>query len=221
MTEEGKPPESLGEVKARIFKKTWIWVSSLPMGLKIIVGIVGALFLIVTARFNLLGNTYYDYSKKLIPLKLRIDPELSVVPISFQFEIEDQMGRRTGKLSDTYYTGDRVYLSFKAGSPCWITIIGVDSKKIYPVFRHKLSPSKIEKDQKYTLNFKLDNTVGWEIYYAIAAHENFDFEGDISPRLRRIFPEGNSKGPVFSNYSLTLPDKFTQKILYFNHSSRK
>jgi hypothetical protein len=83
-----------------------------------------------------------------------------------------------------------------------------------------LDPSRIEKEQTYENNFDLDETVGDEVYYAIAALEEFRFDEEIRPHLKKMSSGENSKGPVFSEYQIELPEKFTQEQIYFTHRSR-
>lgn len=221
-THENKPPESVDDVRKIAFRKTWKWFSKQSIGIKILFVILLILILLVIARLNFFGEPYYSYSRLIIPIEVPgVDPERTIVPLSLHFEIEDRMGRRTGKLGDNYYSGDHIYLSFNTGSPSWVTVFCVDSKGIQPVFRQKFSPSKVERDKTYTLEFELDDTLGREFYYAIAASKKFDFEREIRVQLKEIFPEGNSKGPLFSEYSLELGSEFTQKLIHFNHLSRQ
>ena len=44
---------------------------------------------------------------------------------------------------------------------------------------------------------------------------------EIEPHLKNVFPAGNSKGAAFSEYQIELPEKFTQKYIYFKHLSRQ
>jgi len=167
------------------------------------------------------GEPYYRYAKLIFPAKLTgIDPANPVIALSFGYEIEDDMGRRTGKLGEAVYSGDRIYLLVEAESNCWLSLFCVDAKGIHPVFREKFEPSFIEKGKPYRLDFSLDETVGNEVYYAILAHQAFSFEADIRPNLQRVFPEGNSKGPKCSKFRLELPEQYTQKLIFFYHASR-
>lgn len=222
MAMKNKTPESLTDLKKHIFSRTWLWMSHKPAWLKIVIGIIAVIVLLTAARFNFFGNTFYQYSRVLLPGHIPlVDPAIPVIPFSMKYEIEDQLGKRIGKLGDICYSGDQLTISFMAGIPCWVTVFGVDSKGIHPVFRTKLDPSLIEKEQNYPLSFTLDETLGNEIYYAIAAPESFRFQEEIEPFLRCVFPSGNSKGPSFSEYQLELPEKFTQNFIYFNHLSRQ
>lgn len=222
MTPGNKTPESLADVKKNIFRNVWKWGSKKPRWVKMIFSIAAVILLLIAARLNFFGEPFHRYSKLVLPIYIpAVDPAVPVIPFSLRYEIEDLLGRRTGKLGDTCYHGDHLYISFKAGLSCWVSLFGVDSKGIYPVFRGKLAPSHIEKEQNYTLDFKLDETVGNEIYYAIAASESFSFQEEIEPHLRNVFPTGDSKGPVFWEYQIELPEKFTQKFIYFKHLSRQ
>lgn len=222
MSQKNKTPESLEDVKKHLFRNVWIWFSQKPRWVKIIFSIAGVVLLLIAARLNLFGEPFYCYSKLVLPIYISsVDPKTPVISLLLSYEIEDNFGRRTGKLGDTCYDGDHLYISFKSGLPCWVSVFGVDSKAIYPVFKEKLDPSFIENEQNYTLDFSLDKTAGNEVYYAIAASEPFSFQEEIEPHLMNVFPAGNSKGPAFSEYQLELPEKFTQEFIYFKHLSRQ
>jgi hypothetical protein len=136
-------------------------------------------------------------------------------------EIEGSKGRRTGVLGDNLYSGNHIFLSFKSNSDCWVSVFGVDSKGIFPLWNKKFSPEKIERNSDYFVeSFKLDETVGNEIYYIVASHKKFNFDKSIRPYLDKLFPQGNSKGPVYSKYQIALSDNFTQQHIYFNHLSQ-
>ena len=215
-------PESLEHIQQHLFKRAYKWVVRKPWWVKSLAGLGVVLVLFAVARLNFLGEPYYRYAKLVLPANISgIDAKTPVIALSFVYDIEDDMGRRSGKLGQTVYSGDRIYLSVQAGNNCWLSVFGIDAKGIQTVFRNKLDPSLIEKGQKYTLDFSLDETIGHEIYYAVAAHEDFSFEKDIRPNLLRVFSDGNSKGPKFSQYRLTLPEKFIQKLIYFRHAARK
>ncbi len=211
-------PESLEDVKKSVFKKTWNWLGKKSLRFKIALGLIAVIVLFALARINAFGEPFYLYARLILPVQISgIDPSQPVIPLSLNYEIENEYGRRGGKLGGAYDTGDHIFLSFRAGLSCWITVFGIDAKGIHNVFGDSLSPRLIEKDQTYTINFELDETVGVEIYYAIVASEKFNFEEEIKPHLENNFPEGHSKGPVFSNYELKLPSKFVQGHIYFNH----
>lgn len=217
MSQENKTPESFGDIGKLYFKKCWIWISNKPLWLKAGVVIIIILLSFLAARANLLGEPWYYYTKKVIPYIPFFDDERSLISVSLSYEIEDAMGTRIGKLGDVCYDGDRIYLSFKVNTPCWVSVFGVDSKGIYPIFYEQFSPFKVDKDVSYRRSFQLDQTEGNEIYYVIAAHDKFDFEEHLRPILKEIFPQGNSKGPVFSKYQINLPETFTQEFIYFKH----
>lgn len=217
MSQETKTPESVGDIIKIYFRKFWIWISRQPLWLKVSFVMIMLLSIFLAARTNLLGEPWYDYTKKVIPYIPYIDAERSAISISLSYEIEDTMGKRIGKLGDVCYDGDRIYLSFKVNTSCWVNIFGVDSNGIYPIFRKTLSPFKVEKGEPYTRSFELDQTEGNEIYYVIAAHDKFNFEEHVRPKLKEIFPQGNSKGPVFSKYQLNLPEIFVEEFIYFKH----
>ena len=92
---------------------------------------------------------------------------------------------------------------------------------MFPLWKKKFSPEKIEKNIDYSVQpFKLDETVGNEIYFIVASDKKFSFDKSIRPYLDKIFPQGSSKGPAFSKYQMELPAYFAQRFVYFNHLSR-
>ncbi len=222
MVEDKRIPESIEDVKKQVFRGIWIWISKKSLGLKIVFCVLFVIILFSLSRINIFGEPYYGYSKLIFPVNITgVDPVHSVIPLSLSYEIQGHMGRRTGKLGDVCYDEDYIYLYFAAGKNCWVSVFCVDSKGIHPVFRKELSPNYVEKDETYTIDFELDETIGTEIYYAIAAYEKFSFEEDIKPYLDQVFSQGNSKGPAFSRYELKLPKMFTQKLIYFKHLARE
>ena len=223
MDQENQTPGSLKELKQHFFKKIWNWIIVKSAGYKIAFGVGCIILLVVAARLNFFGEPYFKYARLIIPMHIPcVDEEAPSIPLILSYEIEDKRGRRTGKLGDTCYSGDRIYISLKAGEPSWITVFGVDSKrKPFPIHKQKLNPDFMVADKYYTYHFTLDHTIGSEVYYAIAAPEEFNFEENIRPSLDDVFSKIGSKGPVFSEYQLELPDKFTQEFIYFRHLSQK
>jgi len=220
MTQKDKTPESFEDVKRHLFKKGWIWLALKPVWIKSLVILSLLLLIFAGARLNFFGTTLYRYSKLLTSFEIPVvDPDKPVIPLSLNYEIEDGLGRHIGKLGGTCFSKNHLYISFKVGISCWITVFGVDSKGIFPIFRNKLDPSYIDKEKDYILDFKLDETEGNEIYYAITALERFSYQKDIEMNLKKVFHSGSSKGAAFSKYQIELPEKFTQKFIYFRHLS--
>lgn len=221
MTKRNNAPESPADVGKQFFKRIWLWLVGKPLSTKILVSFAVIVVFFALSRMKFWGEPYYSYAKLMLPVHLPgVDVVKPAIGLALGYEIEDNMGRRGGKLGATVYSGDRIYLSFEASHACWLSVFGVDAKGIHPIFREKLSPSLIEKELKYTLDFILDETIGNEVYYAIAAHEEFSFEKDIQPHLRRVFPQGHTKGPKFSEYQLSLPPQYVVSMIYFQHASR-
>lgn len=222
MTDTDKAPSSVEDIKKHFFRKTWILIIKQPLYLKIIFCLAIAGLLVFSARLNFFGDPYYKYSKFIIPIRIpSVDPEQPAISLIYKYEIEDPKGRRTGVLGDNLYSGDRVFLSFKSNLDCWVSVFGVDSRRIFPLWRKNFTPEKIEKNIEYSVQpFELDETTGNEIYYLIASHKKFNFDKSIRPYLRKLFPQGSSKGAVFYKYQMELSDDFAQRFIYFNHLSR-
>lgn len=225
MSKETKPtpeqsPGTWKEISEKLTLPIKKWFLGLHWSAKIALIIVLPLTI---ARLGYGGEKSYHYSKLLIPCHITfIDGDRVAVPLIFSFTVEDDMGKRNGKLGATYYSGDRIDLSFSVGVASWLTVFCVDSKGIHKVFpKTSFDPLKVEKGHPYATSFSLDETVGTEIYYAIASDRQFNFQKDIEPKLKTLFPTGSAKGPVFSAYALKLSDDFTQQFIYFNHHSRQ
>lgn len=209
-------PESFSDLKKHSFKHTWIWIAGKPLWIKAVALVCVLAVLLLGARVNIFGEPYYDYTKRIFPMKLCIDPPIPVIGLQFWYDLEDEMNRRPGKHGQTVFSGNIIHWTVKSDTNCWLSVIGVDSKGVHPVFRDKYDPTFIQKGE-HSDEFCLDKTVGNEIYYAIAAHDAFSFEKDIRPNLQRVFKEGSSKGPTPLKFKLGLPEKYTQALIYFYH----
>jgi hypothetical protein len=213
-------PESIRDAKKHIFKKAWVWIGTKPLWLKAAIILIIACAMIFSARLNFFGEPYFKYSQLFIPWHLPgVDPVQPLISLLFSYEIKDASGRkREGKLGDVCYSKDRIYLSVRTDRKCYICIFGIDSKGIHPVLKKNgPSPIFIDRDKNYEIDFRLDDTTGLEIYYAIASHTRFDFDESINPYLKFVFHQGTSKGPQFSEFHLQLPDEFVQRFIYFQH----
>jgi hypothetical protein len=140
-------PESFEDIKKVAFKKTWNLLRKKSLGFKIAMGLIAVIPLFALARINAFGESFYLYARLIVPVQISgIDLEQPVIPLLLNYEIENEYGRRGGKLGGAYHTGDRVFLSFRVGLPCWITVFGIDAKGIHSVFGDSLSPRLIEQD---------------------------------------------------------------------------
>lgn len=215
---KNKTPISWEDFKRKSFITFIQWFNKKSIIIKIIIVLLMVLLFAATARFHLIGNTAYQFSKVIFPFYIWwIDPPFPVIPTTFWYDIENSNGRRSGKLGDICRSDDRIYLSFKMGIDCFVSVFSLDPKGIYPIFNNKLDPSYVKKDYQYTLNFKLDHTSGQEIYYIVASLDAFKFNKDILPAIPNYSKHSISKGPEFSNYSLVLPRKFTSQVLHCKH----
>jgi len=220
MLEHQKIPSSFKKLAEKIEKFFLKWFFQQKRWIQLVIAISILIFLLGLARSNFLGEQLYRLSKILIPLDIPwVDPPKPMIPLYFSYEIEDQINRRDGKLGGTCYTGDRIYLNYRTGIACWITLFGVDSKGVHPILQNKFNPIFIEKDKPYSEVFTLDNTSGYEVYYAVAAMDKFDFDKDIRPYIKPLNFQTGAKGPTLSEYQLNLSERFRHEYLYFNHLS--
>ena len=154
----------------------------------------------------------------LIPWQIPIiDPASSIVPLSFTFEIENEFGRQTGKHGMPCYRGDHIYLTFKVGIPSWVSVIWVDPKGVYGLFQETYDPSWVIANDIYSMDKKLNDTVGTETFYFIASPKPFNYKKHIAPHLTRTAALSENKGPEQSSYDLKLPKVFTVKTIQCMH----
>jgi hypothetical protein len=220
-TDKSVLPDSVEGIKRAYEKQAvrWFWRQGIMV--RILVAIVIFMMLFFAARFDLLGQKLFENSRRIIPMHIPvIDPSIRAIPLLFTYEIEDVSGnRRTGKINDQCCTGDKITISFKAGSDCNALILGVDSKNVYSIFGEHFTAQGIMKNETYTTNtFTLDTTIGAEAYYLIASAENPDFIRDIEPEIKRIkSPAG--KGALFSDFNLKLRHGMYYKYVSFIHTN--
>ena len=162
------------------------WFKRQYIGIKIILVFAFFILLLFISRFNLFGNLCYKFSKSIIPFEIPLidTPKLQLL-VEFNFEVLGSMGKIQGKLGRTYYTGDQLYLEIKTNLNCWLTVFCIDANGIKKVEPWNFDPFFVKENQLNRTFFILDNTVGNEIYYAIASLKKFNFKKDIK-RLYRM-----------------------------------
>lgn len=218
MIDPKNTPGSFTDIRNLIFKKIWVWISNKPLVFKVCFCTFLFIIFVGLCRFNFLGPLLYRYSRLLIPVKISIvDPQDPAIALSLYYEIENNMGRRIGTLGDAVYSGDRIFLSFSTSHSCWISVFGIDSKGIHAIVNFDFSPKFVEHKQLYNYSFLLDETIGYEVYYAIASLNRFSFERDIKSYINESLYDNISKGPKNSKYELKLPQHLSQAMIYFNH----
>lgn len=210
-------PDSFDAVKKHLFKWCYVWFFRQRIAVRIVF-VVLLLFLgVIAARLDFLGNKLYTCSKLVIPVHIsQIDCDEATIPIIFTYSIEDSTGIRNGKCDDRCHTGDKIHLNVKVGTDCWISVTGIDSKAIYPVFNKEFGPHKIMGNQEYPISFSLDSTSGKEGYYLIAGKNKYDYKKDIEPQFDAV-RNSISKGPALSTFDLQLSKGLTYQYIYFNH----
>lgn len=222
-------PRLLYVLKQPFFKKIWIWIVKRPPGFKIGFLIAVVVLLFALARFNIFGEPFYKYSQLIfsdhfsnVKKEGEVAKKEHVIPLMFTYEIENSPGLwQTGRPGDTYFSDDRISISLKSGVSCWLTVFGVDSKKVpFAIFQKELNPAYITEEENFEKRFKLDNITGMEVYYAIASQNEFDFDSEVKPYLDEFLAKTNFKQDVLLRYKLDLPATFTQKMINFKHFSR-
>lgn len=206
-------------LKNFIFQRLLKWFLSLSLVARIAVCSLSILLVIILSRIGVFGEKTYYLSKKLIPFTIPIvDPEKPDILLTFTFDVDNDSGRIKGRIGSTYWSGNRIYLMINSNVKCWLLIFSVDSQDVYGVYNRSKQPGLFKPNKEpHVITFLLDDNVGPEIYYAIASHTKFDFEEDIKPKLKSVFPDFKAKGPLFSNYRIGLGDEYYQAVISFNH----
>lgn len=212
-------PVSIDGLKKHYFKKLYTWFLKQRKATKVILIFLIVIIAFCLARTDILGKKLYTSSKLLCPISIPgIDVE-PIIPLSLDYEIENTTGKRVGKSGDKCFTGDNICISFKAGVDCWISVIGVDSKSAYPLFKKQFEPEKIYGDKSYQISFSLDSTNGTEVYYVIAGNTKFNYKKEVEPQIKFIREE-NSKGPSLSIFELNLEKNLSYQYFYFTHLTK-
>ena len=218
MNTKDKQPRTIDGIKERSIQRIWSWFSGLSPAKKVLTVLVCLLIVFGLARLNLLGATGHRVTKVLAPWDLPwLDPQEPVVPLWLTFEVEAQQSRRAGKLGSPLQTGDSIVLTFRTGTQAWLTVFGIDRQGVHPVFGEGLEPVLVEAEKAYAREFHLDDTVGLEVYYAVAATHRFDFESVIRPHLASVVSNNLGKGPATSPLDLDLPAGLSAKHIHFQH----
>ena len=206
-------------IKERFFNMLINYFVKLSVIGRVIVIIIVFCISFTFARKDYLGKDAYKISHILIPFNLPfIDPALPDILLNFTFEVENEFGREKGKNGETYFSGNNIYLSINSNRKCWLCLFCIDAKGIYGLKNGSTEVFLFDpNDYPYQFEFLLDETIGSEIYLAVASHQKFDFGKDIKPKINNVFPELNSKGPVFFRQNLSFGDAFYQSIIHINH----
>jgi hypothetical protein len=211
-------PHSLGDLKDLAFQASWGWLRRRSRTGKTAAGSVAVLALLAAARLGFVGDTALEVVRTAVPVRVPgIDPPDVTVTLTLSYEVEDHLGRRAGRIGDACCSGSHIFIRVQASDPVWLSVFGVDAKGIHPIFGNGLDPRYVEEQQAYVRDFWLDETLGQEIYYAVARKRKFSFERDIEPRLATVFPTGSSKGPLPSRLDVGLPVDYAQRSVYFTH----
>ena len=100
-----RPPESFGDVKKRLFRRTWVWLSPKSLGFKIVSGVIILIALLALARIKVLGDKSHKYTKLIFPVDIPgIDEKEPVISLMLSFEVEDDKEQR-------HHIEDQLYFS--------------------------------------------------------------------------------------------------------------
>ena len=170
------------EIKERILNLSEKLFFRLPLYGKIIYVLIVLCIFFITARIGYFGSNIKSFSQRILPFQIPLlDAPKSDILLTFYFQVNSANGWKRGVLGQRYAADSEMSLSFNTNIPCWLLFIGIDSNGYYPIPIHKskqsyFTPIYFEPlKEPYPIPFKLDGTIGPEIYIAIASHRHFDF----------------------------------------------
>lgn len=210
------------EIKERILNLSEKLFFRLPLYGKIISVLIVLCIFFITARIGYFGSEIQSFSQRLLPFRIPlVDAPKSDILLTFYFQVNSANGWKRGVLGQRYAADSEMALSFNTNIPCWLLFIGIDSNGYYPIPIHKskqsyFTPIYFEPlKEPQPIPFKLDGTIGPEIYIAIASHRNFDFQNEVKPALDENFKPKGGKGASFG-HQLSLGPGFYQRAVYFD-----
>jgi hypothetical protein len=125
-----------------------------------------------------------------------------------------QVNGKGGMLGQTCHSGDEIVLSYETDVNCHILLLSVANNDIVDLFNANFKSQFT--DRKIDRSLTLDNEVGEEIFYFIAAHDSINYIKDIQPRLLEVQLK-HGKG-VDRSHELYLPDNTYYNVIYLNHA---
>jgi hypothetical protein len=196
----------------------------MPIYGKIIIILALALLLFFLTRNGIFGSHVQALSERIIPVRINwIDPPRPLIQLELSIDVKTNQTQdwKRVMLDGSYRSDSRMMMSYGAKQPCWLLIMGVDNKKVYPILYEALGNDNFGSvffkptGRSGQLPFKLDGTVGTEAYIAIASYEKFDFNHQIKAALDAALKIETTRGPEF-RYFLDLDKGFYQRSVYFN-----
>lgn len=211
-------------------KGIWAWMCNMPMWYKVVFPSCIIVLIFFVEKSYFFQQKIYKFNENIFKVNasssnsnikgnsITDQNNYEIVPLTFTYDIEDEKGKRRGKLGDLCMSGNKIHISVKAGIDSWVTIIGIDAKRQpFPIFAKNFAPTSFNANNKYQRIFRLDDTVGNEIYYAIASSEQFSFNKEIKPLLDEMILNATANETMFFDYDLKMPDKFSLEFFYFSH----
>jgi hypothetical protein len=205
-----KAPESIDEIKHRIFRYGWALLDKQPRYLKMVWTLFAIVLFIIAARMSFLGEPLHYLSTYIIP-----SPPV-LLSLSLDYTIQGTDGEsRSGKRNDICHSGDIIFLTIKPEIDCWLMLFCIDSKGIHQIPNIPLEFQRVKAAMPINTSFYLDTTIGNEVYYALAARKYFNFIKTIQPFLFKS--NASIKGPDPGPYSLNLPRGIVCDYINFRH----
>ncbi len=201
-------------------------MSRLPIYAQGIVVAIVVISCFLLARGGIFGENIRVFSARVFPIHIAgIDPPRADVLLSFYFEVNTHDGWSRGRLGEKYPANSEMALFYNTNVPCWLLVVGIDKKGLYPVIYKTqdlqgFAPIYFEPlEAPHEIPFRLNGTIGNEAYIALASRHKFDFFEDIKPVLDEVARQEGKRGPQVK-YSLSLDD-LTQRTIYFETVSPK
>lgn len=210
-TDTSLPGIALGLLRA-ILRHGWPATVAAVL-LVLILGFAGA-------RLNFFGTSAYNLAKALLPFPLEtVDGPTPVIPVKTRYELIRLSGPVPLVRAAPCQDGDTVRISFETGADAWVSVFGIDHKKPYGLFQNSVEPNRVVAGKEYTVQFKLDDAIGEEKFYVIAAADRFTFAETIMPMLT-VSERKHDKGAESDVYRLALPPEFAQDGNHCIHIKR-
>jgi hypothetical protein len=191
---------------------------------KAVIIVLIILVLFSLSRNGLFGSQLQALSERIIPVRISwIDPPRSMIQLELFIDVKtDKINEwQPVVLDGSYPSESNMMLSYSARPSCWLLILGVDSKKVYPIVYEDQGHGNFSAIY-YTpapspsqLPFRLDGTVGREAYIAIASYDRFDYQNHVTSALTQALKTESTRGPEMK-FKLELDKDFYQRAVYFN-----
>lgn len=188
---------------------------------RFIFGFIVLFLFLFSARLGFLGIKTQNVSKVILPFNIsHVDQLPARLKIVSSFE-----HLKNGKFEPIinggiYRSNEIMSIKYTTNMECWLFIVGLSNTGVQSMKGANLEAVKYHPydDTSYdVIDFKLDDTKGFEQYYIFASKERFSFSLDIQPRMKNIKHKSSPKGAIPFN-QVDLREGIIYKAISFSHS---